>query len=206
MLLKNPYIVLLLITAVLTILSFFFEIHKKRRHKLNNIGKLPPSSKIGLFITRYLHYLFLLYFAIFILIFKERGTNAIIYVILAIILSYSWVFFDCCILSYHELLFYGVDHHKYQTNFHPCLYAVFKDNQAIPLYLSGGMMFFTVLYLLVRNKTVPAPYRIIAGGVFLGLFINNIITTRYYDTKLWYPKDKAHKLYRYFTDSSMPRQ
>lgn len=192
---KHPYIILLLITVIFTILSFFFEFQRKNTNRLSKIEYLSTNKTAGLFITRYLHYLFLLYFALFLLIFKERGRDAIIYIIFAIVLSYSWIFFDCCILSYHELLFYGVDHHKYQTNFHPCLYAVFEDYQAIPLYFSGIIMFFTVFYLLLRNTVIPAPYRIIAGSIFLWLFTYNIITTRYYDTKLRYPTDKNHRLY-----------
>jgi len=196
---KHPYIILLIITVVFTILSFFFEIQRKKTNRLNKMEKLTMVKRMGLFVTRYLHYLFLLYFALFLLIFKEKGRDAVIYIILAIVLSYSWIFFDCCILSYHELRFYGVDYNEYQTNFHPCLYAVFENYQAVPLYLSGGIMFFTFFYLLLQNQTIPASYRVIMGGIFMGLFIYNIITTRYYDTKLRYPTDKEHILYRYFS-------
>jgi len=205
MLIKNPYIVLLLITAVLSILSFFFEFQRKNTHMLTKVEELTITNIVGLFIARYLHYLFLLYFTLFLLIFKERGVDAIIYIILAIVLSYSWVFFECCILSYYELRFYGVNHHDYQTNFHPCLYAVFENYQAVPLYLSGGIMFFTFYYLLLRNGIIPSHYKVVAGGVFFGLFINNIITTRYYDTKLRYPINKQNWLYKYFTFYTLER-
>jgi len=195
----NSYVILLLITLVLTISSFFFEIQRKKTNRLSKVEKLTIKNMVGLFVTRYLHYLFLLYFALFLLIFKEKGLDAVIYIILAILLSYSWIFFDCCILSYHELRFYGVEYNKYQTNFHPCLYAVFENYQAVPLYLSGGIMFFTFFYLLLKNWFIPTNYRVVAGGVFFGLFIYNIITTRYYNTKLRYPTNKNHILYKYFT-------
>ena len=157
------------------------------------------TNYIGIFIFRFIHYLMLFYFAVFLLFFKEKGQDAYIYILSALILSFSWFLFDCCIVSYHELLFYGVNHNDYITSFHPCLYVVFNTYQWIPLMISGVIMFFTVFYLLWKNTAISLTLRVFIGGVFFFLFIYNLVTTRYYDSKLKYPLDSEHRLYKYFT-------
>lgn len=203
--LKNPYIQLFIITLLLTIISYLFEINSLSKNNLINI-KLDinkvlkrENSIFYLFVARYLHYLMLVYFAFYLLIFKEKGIDAIVYIILAIVLSYSWIIFDCCIISYYELLFYEENHKDYLTNFHPCLFVVFGHYQAIPLYITGILMFFTFFYLLTKLKNIQLLYRILMGCIFLSLFTYNVITTRYYDTKLQYPIDENHRLYKYFS-------
>jgi hypothetical protein len=189
-----PYLKILGITLLLTITSFIVEF--QRNPSINSVGE---TKYTGVFVSRYIHYTMLFYFAVFLLFFKERGRDAIIYISFAILLSFSWILFDCCIASYHELLFYGANHHDYITSFHPCLYVIFDTYQWIPLTISGGMMFFTVFYLLWRNTTISLTLRLLAGGVFLCLYVYNLATTRVYDSKLKYPLEEEHRLYKYFT-------
>jgi len=181
------YIYLFIITFILTIFSFYFRfLFYLPQPKL--LPAVPNKSKnwIGMFLARYFHYLLLIYFSLFLIFYKEKESDAIIYIVLAILLCYSWVYFECCILSYYELIFYGVNHRKYLTTFHPCLYELFGNYQSIPLYLSGIIMFFTVFYLLIKNKSLPLEYRIFAGSIFFFLFMYNLLSTRYYDNKLYY--------------------
>lgn len=211
----NPYLKIIGIILFLTILSFVFEFQRNITimEKSNEPGepgepgelitsfKTQPSNinYFGVFVFRFIHYLLLFYFAVFLLFFKEKGQDAYIYILSALILSFSWLLFDCCIVSYHELLFYGVNHNNYITSFHPCLYVVFDTYQWIPLMISGIIMFFTVFYLLWKNTLFSLNLRIIIGSVFFFLFIYNLFTTRYYESKLKYPLDIEHRLYKYFT-------
>jgi len=197
----NPYMKILIITMLLTIISFIVEF--QRNSPINSVG--GGTNYIGVFISRYIHYAMLLYFATFLLFFKEKGKDAVIYILFAVLLSFSWILFDCCIASYHELLFYGANHHEYTTSFHPCLYIIFNKYQWIPLTISGGMMFFTVFYLLWKNTSISLILRLVTGVIFFCLYVYNLATTRYYNNKLKYPLDMEHRLYKYFTISSQPR-
>jgi hypothetical protein len=197
----NPYLKIIGIILFLTTLSFIFEFQRNitiGEKTKGESGELVTNYP-GIFVFRFIHYLLLFYFAVFLLFFKEKGQDAYIYILSALILSFSWFFFDCCIVSYHELLFYGVNHNDYITSFHPCLYVIFDTYQWVPLMISGVIMFFTVFYLLWKNTAISLSLRVIIGTVFFSLFIYNLFTTRYYDSKLKYPLDSEHRLYKYFT-------
>lgn len=188
----SPYIKVLLITLIFTCFSYVIEIHNKT--SINNLNK---CNNLGLFVFRYIHYLFLFYFSFFLLFFSYKNIDAIIFIICGILMLYSWVFFECCVISYYELKFYNVNYHDYLTTFHPCLFVLFKDYQSYPLSISGILMFLTFFYILFKNKIIKLQYKLISGSIFLYLFIDNIIKTRYYNTTLYYPKDKNHNLYKY---------
>lgn len=190
----KPYFKLLTITLIFTFFSYLCEFSNN-----TSINNLKNANNAGLFAFRYLHYLYLFYFSIFLLLFSYKGIDAVIFLIASILMMFSWVCLQCCIISYYELKFYKVNYRDYLTNFHPCLYAIFKDYQWLPLMLSGVLMFITFFYILIKNRIIPYIYKLIAGVVFLYLFIDNIIKTRYYDTNLKYPKNRDHILYKYLT-------
>jgi hypothetical protein len=190
----NPYIKIILITLIFTIFSYLIEIYNK-----TSINHLNRCNNIGLFVFRYIHYLFLFYFSCFLLFFNYKKIDAIIFLVTSILMTYSWIFFECCIVSYYELKCYNVNHHDYLTTFHPCLFVIFKEYQSYPLIISGVLMFLTYFYILFKNKIIPYIYKLFFGIIFLYLFIDNIKKTRYYNTTLKYPRNKNHKLYKYFT-------
>lgn len=190
----NPYLKLFTITFIFTLVSYLFEFCNNK-----SIKKLKNANNVGLFLFRYFHYLCLFYFSIFLLLFSYKGIDAVIFIIVSILMASSWVFLGCCIVSYYELKFYKVNHHNYLTNFHPCLFAIFRQYQWAPLMISGILMFITFFYILFKNRIIPYTYKLIAGVIFLYLFMDNIIRTRYYKSNLKYPKDKDHILYKYFT-------
>ena len=190
----NPYKNVLFIMLLFTCFSYIVEINNKT--SINNLNK---SNNIGLFTFRYIHYLLLFYFSCFLIFFNCENVDGIIFVIISIIMVFTWSFIECCIISYYELKFYNVNHHDYLTTFHPCLYVLFKDFQSYPLMASGIMMFLTFLYILFKNKILSLQSKLISGGVFLYLFFDNILKSRLYETKQNYPIDKNHILYRYFS-------
>lgn len=190
----KPYTKVLFITLIFTCISYVIEIYNKT--SINNLNK---CNNVGLFVFRYIHYLFFFYFSCFFIFFSYKGVDAIIFIIISILMTYSWIFLECCIISYYELKCYNVNYQDYLTTFHPCLYVVFKDFQSYPLMISGILMFLTFFYILFKNKIIPLQYKLIFGSIFLYLFIDNILKTRHYTTTLKYPTDKNHKLYKYFT-------
>ena len=149
-----------------------------------------------IFLLRYLHYLMLIYFAFYLLFFKETGLDAVLYLIFAIVLCSSWPLFDCCILSYYELRLSGYNHHDYSTSYHPSLVAIFGDYHSIFLTMFGVLMFFTFFYLLYFIKKIKKIYKVFIGSIFFALYAYNVITTRIYENKLYYPTDKNHILNR----------
>lgn len=190
----NPYLKLLIITFIFTGISYIFELYYD-----TSLNKLEYTNNIGLFAFRYIHYLFLFYFSCFLLLFSYKGIDAMIFLISSIIMTASWVFLDCCIVSYYELKMYNENHADYLTSFHPCLFVVFNEYQGIPLMLTGLFMFITFYFILMKTRIIPLAYKVAAGVIFAYLFIDNIIKTRVYDTKLRYPTDENHILYKYFT-------
>ena len=187
----NPYLKLINITLFFTLLSYVIE------YFYPCINDLKKSNLLGLSICRFIHLLFFLYFISFLVIFNYKSADSIMYLLLAIFMSFSWKILDCCIISYYELKMYSVNHHNYLTNFHPCLFVFFRKYQELSLTIMGLMMAFTFYFILLKNKLIPFGYKLMLGGIFSYLFIDNIIQTRYFNKNLNYPKNKDHLLYRF---------
>ena len=169
----NSYIKIIIITFILTIFSFLIELNYKC---INNLEK---SKIFNLFILRYIHYILLIFFSTFLLFFNYKSIDGIIYLIIAIIMSLTWYFFECCIISYNELKMYNVDFKNYDTTFHPCMYVLFRKYQHIPLIISGIIMALTYYYILYYNENIIYINKIIFFILFSYLFIDSFIKSRY---------------------------
>jgi len=189
----KSYLNLISLTLIITFFSYFIELIYPC------INDLLNTNIIGLFIFRYLHFISFIYFISFLYLFNYKSVDAIIYLILAVILTSTWKILDCCILSYYELKMYNVNHHDYLTNFHPCLFVFFREYQELALTFMGIIMAFTFYFILFKNEIIPLQYKLFLGIIFSYLFIDNIIQTRYYNKNLNYPKSKNTILNRYFT-------
>ena len=189
----KSYSSLLKITFFVTIISYIVEFFYPC---INNLKK---TNIVGLFIFRYLHFLSFIYFLTFLYLFNYKSVDAVVYLILAISMSSTWKFLECCVLSYYELKMYHVNHHDYLTNFHPCLFVFFRKYQELALSLMGVVMAFTFYFILVKNNVLPFMYKLILASIFSYLFIDNIIQTRLYNKILNYPTCKNNILYKYFT-------
>ena len=187
----NSYLKLLNVTLLVTILSYIVEIFYPC------VNDLKKSNVLGLFIFRYIHFLFFIYFISFLVMFNYKSEDAMVYLILSIVLSSTWKIFDCCVISYYELKMYYANHHQYPTNFHPCLFIFFRKYQEIALTIMGLMMAFTFYFTIFYNNIIPMLYKLLLTGVFSYLFIDNIVQTRYYNKSMQYPKTKDHLLYRF---------
>ena len=189
----RSYLNLLGVTLVVTGLSYVIELFYP------SINDLTDSNIVGLFIFRYVHLLSFVYFMTFLFLFNYKSQDAIVCLILAIVITSSWKILDCCLLSYYELKMYNVNHHDYLTNFHPCLFVFFRNYQELALTLMGLVIAFTFYFVLYFNKLIPLTYKIFLGCIFSYLLIDNIIQTRYYETKLNYPKSKDNIVNKYLT-------
>ena len=179
----NPYLNLLKLTLVITIFSYLVELF------FPIINNLSDTNAIGLFIFRYTHFISFIYFVSFLFLFNYKGSDALIYLIIAVVVLSSWKVFNCCILSYYELKMYNVKHNNYLTTFHPCLFVLFRGYQEIVLYLMGVITAFTVYLILFKNKIIPIQYKLFLGIAFTYLIIDNLIQTRFLNKNLNYPKE-----------------
>jgi hypothetical protein len=178
---------------VVTVFSFVYEYYYP------SIRELENTHFLGLFFFRYIHYMYLIYFTIFLLFFKVGSIDAVVFLVLSVIMTASWMVFDCCIASYYELKMYYLNHRDFETRFHPCLFALFGEYQWIPLTITGFCMVVTFYYILLKTRRMPFVYKVPLGVIFAYLFAANLVKTRYYDTALYYPKSSDHVLYRWFT-------
>ena len=185
----NPYYILLLITFFVTCFTFIIE------YFYPCINDLKNANTIGIFICRYIHFLSFIYFISFLFLFNYKNKDAIIYLLFTIFLLSTWKFFDCCLLSYYELKFYNVNHYDYLTNFHPCLYVLFRDYQEYILSIMAIIMTFTFFFILVKNKMISIFFKIIFFCIYNYFFIGNVIQTRIYNKNLNYSKDNFFTYY-----------
>ena len=185
----TPYFILLFITLIVTCFSYIVE------YFYPCINNLKNANTIGFFIFRYIHLLSYIYFVSFLFLFNYKNEDAIVYLLFTITLLSTWKIFDCCLLSYYELKMYNVDHRDYLTNFHPCLYVLFRDYQDFILSIMAVIMTFTFYFILIKNKRISIFYKILFFCIYSYIFMDNIIQTRVYNKNLDYPKDNFFTYY-----------
>lgn len=183
----NPYIKLIIITLFFTIFSLIIEYFSPIK-KLD----LKKCNLLGTFFIRFSHYIFFIYFTIFLLIFNYNSNDGLIYLIIATIISSKWKILDCCLLSYYELKMYNIDHNNFLTTFHPCLFIYFREYQEFFLIIIGLIMAFTFYFILFKNNIIQLIYKVIIGIIFTYLFLDNFIQSRFYKKNLTYPKSEKH--------------
>jgi hypothetical protein len=187
----NPYALLLIITFIITCISYIIEI------VYPIINEEYKTNILPMFILRYIHLLAFIYFISFLALFNYKTADAIIYITLAVLLSSSWKILECCIISYYELKHYNVDHTDYLTNYHPCIFVFFRDYQEIAISIMGIIMSITFYYILINNTIIPFSYKLLLGTIFTYLFIDNIIQTRIYNKNLQYPTSSDSFINKY---------
>ena len=179
---KNSYINLAIIVLFITLFSFVVEFFYP------GINDLKKVNLIGLFTMRFIHFYVFLYFLLFLFLFDYKSNNGIIYLILAVALSFLWKILDCCIVSYYEIKMYGLDHRKYLTTFHPCMYIFFRNYQEVALTIMGIVMVFTFYFIIAKTKLISLPYKVFFALIFGYLFLDSIIRSRFTKKSLDYPK------------------
>jgi hypothetical protein len=178
----NPYLNLAIIVLFVTIFSFIIEFF------CPSINNLRKANLIGLFLMRFIHFYVFLYFLLFLFLFDYKSNNGIIYLILAISLSFLWKILDCCIISYYEIKMYGLDHRRYLTTFHPCMYIYFRNYQEVALTIMGIVMLFTFYFITVKTKLISMPYKVFFALIFGYLFLDSAILSRFIKKNLDYPE------------------
>jgi hypothetical protein len=170
----------------------------------NPFMKTSPSAfeYIHVHFCRFTHYFIYLITSFYLLFFNGIGTKFDMFVYLSIVLGVvmGWYIFDCCWLSYTELLFYNINLEKVKTTVHPCFYSIFNEYDKYLMILSGILYVITVSVILYYLKSVKLIYKILYFIIFMFFFIDGSlkgrVKTLYYSTKnkqLLFLKKSYHK-------------
>ena len=175
----NSYFILIAVTLMISTISFLIEIYEPC------IKDLSDTNIVGLCVFRFIHYLCTIYINGYLCFFDYLGVDSILYLILSTCLTASWKILNCCIVSYYELKMYNVNHKDYLTNFHPCIYVLFRDYQETVMLIMGIAMAFTFYFIMLKNKIIPLHYKSFLGIIFTYYFWMNVFS-RYNTTTLEY--------------------
>ena len=178
----NSYLKIFIVAFILLGFSMINE-----NRNIEYLNTYPNQyNYINIFIIRYVHYLIFLFITFYLFFFNGIGNTFDVYLFLFLILIivFGWYIFDCCLISYLELLFYNPEIMKnICTTFHSCFHSIFIDDTIITI--CGILMLINVSYVLFYFDKLNIKYRILYFIVFLSLFIHSIIEGRlnkkYYD-------------------------
>jgi len=158
---NSNYIVILVISIILTFISFIIEYNYEIMYE-THIENLPNIT-----LLRIIHYYITIYFIFYIIFFPLSGINGLIYLIANLIYNFEWVFLKCCILSYYELhQYYNVDISKINVHFHPHFTIYFRDYTNIYARIFGFIILMTVGMTLLFNKLISQEWKLLYLLVF----------------------------------------
>lgn len=83
---------------------------------------------------------------------------------------------------------YGLDHRKYLTTFHPCMYIFFRNYQKVALTIMGIVMVFTFYFIIVKTKLISFLYKVFFAIIFGYLFLDSAIRSRFSKKRPDYPE------------------
>jgi len=180
----DGYSKVLLVGIIILIISMIYEMHYPF------MDESPSTAEyIHIHLLRYLHYLILLFSTFYLAFFNGVGKpfDRYFYLSLVLMICVGWYIFDCCWLSFFEILFYNTDLDKTETTFHPTFYSIFRKYDGYIVPLLAIIMVITTGIVLYSLKSINIIYRAGYAILFLGLFIDSIIkgrlNTKYYSIK-----------------------
>ena len=194
----NSYLKIFIVAFILLGFSMINE-----NRNIEYLNTYPNQyNYINIFIIRYVHYLIFLFVTFYLFFFNGIGNTFDIYLFLflMLIIVFGWYIFDCCLISYLELLFYNPEIMKnICTTFNSCFHSIFIDDTIITI--SGILMLINVTYVLFYFNKLNIKYRIFYYIIFLFLFITSIIESRlnkkYYDPENNFILNEIKKIYDY---------
>jgi len=172
----NGYNKILLVSVFIIIFSIISETYYPCVDNSNS----STSEYMHICFIRYVHYLVYLLSSFYLIFFSGIGKefDAYVYLTLVFGIVFGWYIFDCCWLSYSELLFYNIDLEKTKTIFHPTFISIFGNYTSSFMTISGIFYIITVSILLFNLKSIHYIYKLLYLIVFLFLFFDSLIKSR----------------------------
>jgi hypothetical protein len=180
----NGYEKILVAGVILLIISIIRESHTPFIHT-----DITTVDYVHTLLARYFHYLIFLFTTFYLLFFNGIGTlfDRYVYLFIELGICTGWYIFDCCWLSFSELLFYNPDLNAYKTTFHPFVHSIFGTYDSHVMIFSGIVGIVTVGLILYSLKSVSILYRIAYLLPFLFFYIDATlkgrVKTLYYSVK-----------------------
>ena len=170
----NPYIKILIVAFIILIISYIKE-HYTDNELSDN--KLSLFNYIHIYVFRYIHYCIFLMMSFYLIFFWGCGrkVDMYLYLLLVLIVLLGWEIFNCCVLSYIELLYYNIDTENINIRIHPFIYLIFGRSVNGPGHFSRffGILFMiiNVSVILYNLKSIKLIYRIIYVILLLTLIL-----------------------------------
>lgn len=175
------YLSLLLVALLLLYISSVNE------YKNISALKVTPSSYLYIYLIRYVHYTLYLFCVFYLIFFLGVGEEIDRYLYLSLLLGLvlGWYIFDCCSLSFVELLLYSVNTENLPTTYHPSFQPIFYPYTDLSVLLIGIGPIITlpiILYYITNlHVAVKVLYCIIFVALFADAYMKSRVNTTYYN-------------------------
>lgn len=145
-----------------------------------------PRDHIYIFTIRFLHLSIFLFTSYFIFFGIGNDFDIYLYILVAFSTVSCWYIFDCCPVSYMELLFYNIDLENVKTTFNSTFCPLFNDYTGKVMLLSGILFLLNNAIVTYKCK-LPTQTKYLYYILFVILFIDSVykenINTKYYSTE-----------------------
>ena len=145
-----------------------------------------PRDHMYIFTIRFIHLSIFLFTSYYLFFGIGNDFEMYLYLIVSFIIIIFWCIFECCPVSYIELLFYNIDLENVKTTFSSTFTPLFNDYTSKVMIISGISFLITNTFLLYKCK-LPTLAKILYYVSFIVLFFDSIykgiVNTLYYSTK-----------------------
>lgn len=191
----KKYYIILLISILITVISFIIEYNypfidnyniineeyiniENIRHE-SIIQKERNCNYINIFLLRFIHLLIFIYSSFYFLLFDfNDNKDGNLFLIISFIIVLHWQYFGYCILSYNELKNYNINIKNYTTTFHPTIFSLFEKYAGTITKILGIMMILNLITVLIVNSNIELKYKIIYTITYFYLFYKSMLSSR----------------------------
>lgn len=136
----------------------------------------------ALFCVRWMHYMYFLYFSLFLVWYEGPNTlDAQVYLVLVLLVISSWKLFDCCLLTLYEWRTCGKNERAYYTHFHPCVFVFCGQYHDWALWVYMVLLTATFFYVLFYEESISGWGK----GVAALYFVYIVHFDYYIQTHIW---------------------
>jgi hypothetical protein len=143
----NGYTKIFLVSILLISISIISETY----FPFVNNSKPSTFEYLHIYFIRFIHYLIYLFATFYLIFFSGIGKkfDRYLYLTLTAGIFFGWYIFDCCWLSYLEILFYNIDLENTIT-FNPVFTSIYGNYTSYFTMISGGLAILTTCILLMN--------------------------------------------------------
>jgi len=145
-----------------------------------------PRDHIYIYTIRFIHLCIFIYTSYYLFFGIGNDFDMYLYMLVSIIVVILWYIYECCPVTYIELLFYNIDLENVHTNFNAAFCPLFNDYTS-KVMMSSGILFLITNAIVTYKCKLPILAKILFYISLVILFFDSIykgiINTQYYSTK-----------------------